>query len=226
MSETEVPLPPYTGSIGYYSHKYKIMKKLLLIAWISVGLISCNSQQSKQTEKTSEYTCDEIGWTFHYPNDWKVLSKDEIDIIEGRGRTAMESTINEEIPLNNNNLLWLKKDQFNSFTSTIQPYDTIVDGSYSENQKLLTQLMVDTYSNQGVQFDYKSGKESVDGLEFTTFECVIYAPDRKKIILNQIMYDRLINGKTSLTFSINYNNDKDKEALMGIIKTSKLTQRQ
>jgi hypothetical protein len=202
------------------------MKKLLLIAWISVGLISCNSQQTKQTVKTNEYTCNEIGWTIHYPNDWKVLSKDEIAIIEGRGRTAMESTINEEIPLNNNNLLWLKKDQFNSFTSTIQPYDTIEDGSYSENQELLTQLMVDTYTNQGLQFDYKSGKELVDGLEFTTFESVIYTPDRKKIILNQIMYDRLINGKTSLTFSINYNNDKDKQALMEIIKTSKLTQRQ
>lgn len=38
------------------------------------------------------------------------------------------------------------------------------------------------------------------------------------------MYDRLIDGKTSLTISVNYKNANE-ESLMGIIKTSKLTQR-
>ena len=40
------------------------------------------------------------------------------------------------------------------------------------------------------------------------------------------MYDRLINGKTSLTLSINYNNDKDRQSLSEIIKSSRITQRQ
>jgi hypothetical protein len=202
------------------------MKKLFLIAWIALGFISCKSQPTKLNDKTIKYTCNEIGWTFNYPSDWKVLSDDEIALIEGRGRTAMESTINEEIPIINNNLLWLKKDHFNSFTSTIQPYDTIADGPYTENQELLSQILIETYKNQGIQFDYNIGKELIDGLEFATLETIIYTPDRKKVIMNQIMYDRLINGKTSLTLSINYNNDNDKRSLMGIIKTSELAQRQ
>lgn len=183
-------------------------------------------QSTNQTEKLLEFSCDEVGWTFNYPNNWKVLSKDEISIMEGRGKKAIENTLNEEIPLNNNNILWLKKNAFNSFTSTIQPYDTIEDGPYSENQALITQIIIDTYKNQGIQLEYKKGIELIDGLEFTTLESTIYAPDSKKVILNQIMYDRLISGKTSLTLSINYNNEKDKQSLMEIIKSSKFEQRQ
>jgi hypothetical protein len=202
------------------------MNKILLIIWIVIGFTSCNSQTTKQTIQTSEYECNVIGWKFNYPSDWKVLSDDDIAVIEGRGKSAMESTINEEIEVNNENLLWLKKDQFNSFTSTIQPYDSLVDGPYLENQASLNQLIIETYKNQGIQFDYRIGKELIDGIEFTTLESTIYTPDRKKVIMNQIIYDRLINGKTSLTLSINFNNDKDKQSLLGIIKTSKIAQRQ
>lgn len=202
------------------------MKNFLFILLIIAGVTSCNSQPKQQEAKKTNYICSEIGWTFTYTGDWKTLNKEEIALIEGRGKSAMESTLNEEIPLNNKNLLWLKKDAFNSFTSTIQPYDTIADGPYSENQELLTQIMIETYKNQGIQFDYKVGKTLIDGLEFTTLETVIYTPDRKKVIMNQTMYDRLINGKTSLTLSINYNNDKDRLSLMDIIKTSKISQRQ
>jgi hypothetical protein len=214
------------GSIKKDTNKQLIMNNILLIIWIVIGFTSCNSQTTKQTIQTSEYECNVIGWKFNYPSDWKVLSDDDIAVIEGRGKSAMESTINEEIEVNNENLLWLKKDQFNSFTSTIQPYDSLVDGPYLENQASLNQLIIETYKNQGIQFDYRIGKELIDGIEFTTLESTIYTPDRKKVIMNQIIYDRLINGKTSLTLSINFNNDKDKQSLLGIIKTSKIAQRQ
>ena len=203
-----------------------IMKKKLIFVWILTGFISCNSQTSTQKEVKREYKCNEIGWTFYYPIDWKVLSDDEIAVIEGRGKTAMEGVINEKIEGKNKNPLWLKKDQFNSFTSTLQAYDSIVDGPYSENQASLIQLLIETYKSQGIKFDYNSGKEFIDGLEFTTFESILYSPDRKIVIMRQIMYDRLIDGKTSLTLSINYNNEKDKQSLIGIIKTSKINHRQ
>ena len=158
------------GSIKQDANKQLIMKNILLIIWIVIGLTSCNSQTTKQSKQTTEYECNVIGWKFSYPSDWKVLSDDDIAVIEGRGKSAMESTINEEIEVNNKNLLWLKKDQFNSFTSTIQPYDSLVDGPYLENQASLNHLIIETYKNQGIQFDYKICKELIDGLEFTTLE--------------------------------------------------------
>jgi hypothetical protein len=202
------------------------MKKMVFFIWITISFLSCNFQTSQKDNATVKFECKEIGWSFEYPSNWKILTDNEIAIIEGRGKTAMEETMNEKIEVNHKNLLYLKKDPFNSFSSTIQPFDSITDGPYPETQTALNQLIIETYKNQGMQFDYKIGKEIIDGLEFQTLESIIYSSDRKKIIMNQIMYDRLINGKMSLTLSINYNNEKDKQSLFGIIRTSKITFRQ
>jgi hypothetical protein len=99
------------------------MRKLFLLIWMTYGIISCNSQQPKSVT-TLKYKNDEIGWSCIYPSDWKVLSNEEIAQVEGRGRTAMEKTIDTKIEQNNRNLLYLKRDLFNSFTSTIQPFDS------------------------------------------------------------------------------------------------------
>lgn len=153
------------------------------------------------------------------------MTTEEINKLEGRGQTAMEETLDGELIITHKNLLWLMKDQFNSFTSNSQPYDTTVDGSYNENQELLYQALEETYTNQGIQFDVKYGTINIDNLGFSTMETTLYTPDRKKVLMTQIMYDRLINGDISLTLNINYNNEKDKAILLDIINSSKLLKR-
>jgi hypothetical protein len=171
-------------------------------------------------EDMVKFECEELGWTFEYPASWKVLSAAEIAEIEGQGKTAVEGIVNEEIEMNNKNILYLKKNPLNSFTSTMQAYDSVTDGPYEENQAMLTQLIIETYQDQGIQFDFKTGKTKIDGLESTTLESTIYSPDRKQVIMQQVMYDRLFGGKTSLTMSINYSNEADKTTLLNIIQSS------
>lgn len=196
-----------------------MMRNLMFLLMI-MGFISCNLISKPPVD----YECKEIGWTFSYPGGWEVLSDEDVAILEGRGKEAIENTLDAEVEMNSKNLIWLKKDVFNTFTSTIQPQDSLTAEAYAENQDLMIELIVATYEDKGMEFDYKVGKELIDGLEFATFEVDIYAPGTREVILNQIMFDRLINGNTSLTLSINTNNEKDKESLLEMIKASKIAQ--
>ncbi|NBW35625.1 MAG: hypothetical protein EBR30_11540 [Cytophagia bacterium] len=187
-------------------------------------IYACNSQHAGQVEYKL-YKDEGTGWVTKFQNSFQVMSAEEIAKLEGRGQVAMEETLDEKLVLTHKNLLWLKKDQFNSFTSNSQPFDAVTDGSYAENQALLFETIEETFKNQGLEFNVKYGKVLIDNLEFSTMETTLYTPDRKKVIMNQIMYDRLINGTLSLTLNINYNNEVDKAVLLDIINSSKFSKR-
>ena len=200
------------------------MMRLSLFLLIIAPLYSCNSQSSNDVEY-KKFEDLGTGWTTTYPFSFRVMTQEEIDKLEGRGQKALESTIDAKLELLHKNLLWLKKDQFNSFTSNSQAFDTIADGSYEDSQEIIYQTLEEAYRSHGIPFDVKYGKTKIDNLEFSTMETTVYTPDRKNILMTQILYDRLINGVISLTLNVNYNNEKDKAALLGIISSTKLSKR-
>ena len=55
---------------------------------------------------------------------------------------------------------------------------------------------------------------------FDRFEIKLYSPDKKKVILEQKMFNALINGY-DFTMNINFNNAADKETLMNLVLGSK-----
>lgn len=177
-----------------------------------------------QTE-FSTYKDSVSGWSTQYLSSTHLMTPDEIATIEGRGQDAIESSIDQELDiLRHRNLIWLRKDLFNSMTSNVQPFDAAIDGDYEEVQTGILEIIKQTYSDQGIQFDIKTEKTKIDGLEFNAAYITLYAPDRSKVLLNQIIYDRLIEGKLILTININYN-DLGKEEMLSIIKASKFSKR-
>lgn len=177
-----------------------------------------------QTE-FSTYKDSVSGWSTQYLSSTHLMTPDEIATVEGRGQDAIESSIDQELDiLRHRNLIWLRKDLFNSMTSNVQPFDAAVDGDYEEVQTGILEIIKQTYSDQGIQFDIKTEKTKIDGLEFNAAYITLYAPDRSKVLLNQIIYDRLIEGKLILTININYN-DLGKEEMLSIIKASKFSKR-
>lgn len=177
-----------------------------------------------QTE-FSTYKDSVSGWSTQYLSSTHLMTPDEIATIEGRGQDAIESSIDQELDiLRHRNLIWLRKDLFNSMTSSVQPFDAAIDGDYEEVQTGILEIIKQTYSDQGIQFDIKTEKTKIDGLEFNAAYITLYAPDRSKVLLNQIIYDRLIEGKLILTININYN-DLGKEEMLSIIKASKFSKR-
>lgn len=200
--------------------------KTITIPILLIGILNaCVIHPTDKKSDVIKYQNKEAGWSVEYPNNWKVLSEDDILKMEGNAKKALESTLQDSVQMRHKNLLWLQKDEFNSFSSTLQLYDSIVDGPYIKTQEELFQVMVQTYSKQGFQFQYKLSKELIDGLEFKTYYVKFLSPDKKKVILYQIIFDRLIEGKNAITLSINFNNDNDKRTLINIVKSSKFNQR-
>ena len=194
-----------------------VMKTFHVICIFAFFHTASLAQSEKTVFKTFEETA--IGWHITYPDNLSILTNEEIAVIEGRGLEA----IGEDVPFIHKNLIWLKKDQFNSFTSNTQPYDPELDGPYEENQKLLQEMILETYRNNGVEFDSETGTYEIDGLTFQTMKTKIYTPDRGKVILTQVMFERLFAGNRTLTLNINYNNPLDQKLLMSIIDSSKLS---
>jgi hypothetical protein len=197
---------------------------MILFTLIVLTLHGCNTQNRK-LEEYKVYEDPETGWITRYPASYHTMTDEEMTKLEQKGLSAMEETLDQEIDTSHKNLLWLSKDQFNSFTSNSQSYDSLVDGPYKESQEFVYLALEETYNSQGIQFDASYGSARIDGLEFSTAEYTVYTPDRKKVLLNQVIYDRLINGNISLTLNINYNNDKDKAILLDVINSSKFTKR-
>jgi hypothetical protein len=197
------------------------MKKMV---WMMLMLaISYFSHGQSQNIKFNTYQANEVAWQTQYPDSYSIMTREEIALVEGRGQLVMESAMDEKLELDHANLLWLKKDQFNCFTSNLQPFDADRDGSYAMNQNLTYEALIDAYTSYGFQFDNSFGTEIIDGLEFHTMETKLYTSDRKKVLMTLVMYDRLIAGNKSLTFNISYNNETDKELLMNILHSSKFS---
>ncbi|MEQ8713469.1 MAG: hypothetical protein RIC80_10645 [Cyclobacteriaceae bacterium] len=197
------------------------MKVIQLSAIIFIVINGCNGQSKKTEFRT--FKDDQMGWSVDYPDYLRILSDTEIAAYEGRAEGPLEETIGEEIEYNHQNLIWLLKDRFNSFSSNSQPYDSEIDGPFEENQKMLNEAILETYKNQGIEFDSEFGTYNIDGLGFSSMTTKLYTPDRSKVILTQIVFERLFSNSRTLTLNINYNNPMDKEILMKIVDSSKLT---
>lgn len=122
------------------------------------------------------------------------------------------------------NLLSLQKDKFNVFQSTSEPFDVEYEGQWEETNAAVKSIIYSTYEDQGIKADSSiTTIEKIDGLDFYKYSFTIYSPDGE-IILNQIMYGRLING-FDFGVNINYNNNKDRDELLKVFKNSKFKRR-
>lgn len=192
---------------------------LLIVALLG----ACKSDKEKPSETYLVFSDSTSGWTTQYPETWPAMSSAEIAKMEGRGQDAMENAAGQDIELTHTNLLWLKKDDFNSLTSNHDPFDSLVDGSFEENEKAIQDVLELTYRQNGLKFETSTGKETIDGLEFSTFETTLFMPNGTDTLMRQVIWSRLLSNKLSLTLNINSNNPADRATLMNIIRTSKFS---
>lgn len=205
--------------------------KLSITTLISIILFFCscdhvdpNKQIDEGKVKGTLYESKEIGWSIEIPKDWKIISKDQVEANDEKGKNAIEKSTGQQIDTKAlKHLISFQKDQFNTFSSTSEPFKEEFPGEYQQNSKFINEILYNTYTSQGIKADTASGKEIIQGLEFNAFYAKIYGPDGK-LILNQILYSRLINGY-DFGVNINYNNDQDKKIMMNAFLKSKFTKK-
>lgn len=211
--------------------------KYILILLASLSLLSCKEKKQELKDKqkeietgtldsTNRYSADEIGWTTSIPSGWEVQTRENTKKNTERGLKAIEKEMNAEVDASKLiQLLNLKKGKFNSFLSTIEPYDTTDGISYEENNRRLYEVMKQTYAGQGIDARYSEDIALLDGLSFYVFNVKIYNKDKSTVILNQTMYSRLINGY-DFGMTISYNGDEARKELEDIVFSSKFSKRE
>lgn len=205
--------------------------KLTITTLISIVLFFCSCDQVDPNKQIDEgkvkgtlYESKEIGWSIEIPKEWKIISKDQVEANDEKGKNAIEKSTGQQIDTKAlKHLISFQKDQFNTFSSTSEPFKEEFPGEYQQNSKFINEILYNTYTSQGIKADTASGKEIIQGLEFNAFYAKIYGPDGK-LILNQILYSRLINGY-DFGVNINYNNDQDKKIMMNTFLKSKFTKK-
>ncbi len=205
-------------------------RTFLCCIMLTYFIVGCHSQQSlkeKQDQLTTgkiddtfKYSCKEVGWETSLPKDWNLLTKEETEKMNAKGKKAMEESTGNTIDVSGlTELVNLKKDLFNSFLSTIEKYD-ISTGSYDDHNTEIDKLINDTYNAKNIKFDTKTGNEKIDNVVFHTLEITLYKPGSKEVLLNQKMYNTLLNGY-DFAMTINYNNEGDRQTLMKIVNGSR-----
>ncbi len=201
-------------------------------------LTGCNNlQKPKQTleqkqkeldagelDSTNTYTVEEVGWTAALPN-WKVLSKRENHAVTKKGKELVEKTYGATIDDSKIiNLVSIQKNPYTSFMSTMEQFDEKADGNYDDNIIRTQEMIKEIYKSKKIPAEYALGAVRIDGVMFDRFEAKVFSPDRKKVILEQKMFNAAINGYI-LTMTINFNNSDDEETLMGIVTGSKFSKK-
>ncbi|MFT4223373.1 hypothetical protein [Dysgonomonas sp.] len=202
------------------------MKKQIFYIYIIFIVYSCGKVNPNQTIDEGKvdknlYTSEEIGWTIRVPDGWDIVSMEQKKLQQEKGYEILKDAIGEDFDCSQlKNLIGFKKDAFNMFQSTSEPFDLEYEGEWEQNNQVLKELMYTALEGQGIKIDSTATTiEKVDGLDFHSFGFTIYSPERKAI-LYQIVYSRLING-FDFSVNINYNSIKFKNEILNAWLKSK-----
>lgn len=203
--------------------KKSIFYLMVFISFIACKEIDPNKQIDEGKIENDTYKSEEIGWQMSIPKGYEIVTKSESEKIDERGLQAMQETTGETYDISElKNLLSFKKNRFNVFTSTSEPFIEKYDGEWIENNSSLKKLIYLTYQNQGIKSDStKTQIEKIDGLDFQFYEFNLYGPENN-VVLNQRFYSRLING-FDFGVNINSNNENEKKAMLNAWKNSKFS---
>ena len=121
--------------------------KIFLYTIITAALFILSSCAEIGTKKMSEegkingniYSSDEIGWTMEIPSGWNIVDLEQTKKTNQVGLKALEETLNSDVDISQlKQLLALKKDSFNIFQSSSEPFNLEYEGEYEENMRRIT----------------------------------------------------------------------------------------
>jgi len=199
-----------------------ILLALILCAF-SCKELDPNNQIDEGNIANSIYKSREIGWQMEIPKGWDIVSMEETDAFQKKGEDLLQPMVDGVIDgSQTRNLLSFKKNIFNMFQSTSEPFEIEYEGEWEETNIALKELIEDTFAQQGIKVKPSViTNEIIDGLEFKRYTFTIY-DQNDKVILNQIMYSRWIDG-FDFGVNINYNNEDSKNEMLTAFRNSKFT---
>ncbi|MDG5491485.1 hypothetical protein [Psychroserpens sp. SPM9] len=201
--------------------KHKLLITLTILSVFACKKIDPNHQIDEGKIESNTYTSHEIGWEMEIPKGWDIVTMEETDAFQKKGEAILEPMLEDSIDASQiRNLLSFKKNLFNMFQSTSEPFEIQYEGEWEENNIALKELLEDAFYQQGIAVTSSDiTTETIDGLDFKVYTFTVY-DTKGNIILNQMMYSRWING-FDFGVNINYNNEAFKTEMLSAFKNSK-----
>lgn len=198
---------------------------LILLMVTSCGKTDPNQQIDEGKVTDESYHSEEIGWTIKIPKGFTIVSKEDRLKSEAKGKKAIAESSGQDVNTETlQHLISFRKNKFNNFASTSQPYEETTVGDYDAANAELCGVIYDTYIDQGMKVDTSTSNEVIQGLNFHRFDATIYNMSDGAVVLKQILFSRLINGY-DFSVNINYNNEEDLNIMMKAFSDSKFETR-
>lgn len=203
----------------------RLIQLLLLSALFNFGCNGSNKQEHQavtSAKKANLFENKAIGWTIAIPEGFKSLSENRVQQNEQQGKEAIKNASGQNVTTDQLiHLLNFQKNQFNSFSATLEPFDESKDGDYLKRNQDVKKLIFDTYKNLKIKADSSSFKNTFAGQVFNGFLVKIYGPNGD-IVMHQIMLSQLRKGY-DFGVNINYNNENDANLMLDALKNSKFS---
>ena len=223
------------------------MKKSTLVFGLSlIILASCGKKSTKkeegdhaQTEQTSTpsenpisvmqtdtsaltglkntYHSDKIGWTIKIPKGWKLLETKQLEAYDQQADALLAPSDNPAQP-KMEYLVAFQKDEYNMFSSMIEPFYEKYPGEYEETFKDIKENLHTAFTVQKVNVDTSSGEMMLAGKKFLYYNTGIY--DKNFMyIMNQIMFSTLYKGY-DFSINITYKGDENLDSMVALLNSS------
>ena len=185
--------------------------------------MSLSCQEKKKVDSGSIenniYVNEETGWKITIPDGWKIMTTDQRNQMNEKGKRAIEDAMGAQVDVEGlRNLIGFQKDIKNIFNSTLEPFVEDYEGEWEENNELIKEILLETYSQNGISAKVSdTKKEKIGGVDFLCFSIIVNLPDNSTF--TQIMYSAFINGY-SLGININYTDKKHGEEMINAFKNS------
>ena len=185
--------------------------KILFLVFIAYTLFSCTAENKNENGLLN---FEEVGWTIKFPKDFN-----QFDSL--LNKNIQKNAKKENFSSQYKQLFSVRNGNFNSFTSTINPYPITKD-TWEKSFEISKQLLISELEKFGTKIqimDTATSVDNIDGVKFMKFFTKIYYTDRK-LILNSYWFYRKI-GNYDLSITIGYDDKKIGLSFLKILKESK-----
>ena len=195
------------------------MKIITYIIGLFILIISCQNLNSDKLIDKGEtidgvYRNDDLKWKINIPEEWIIIDNDEDDNLEKKALKSIEETADRKFDVSAVvDLIGFKKDDFNSFLSTAEPYGFNSESEFIENNSIVKRTLYQTYLNKNIALDStKTKKITINGVVFETYKFSVY-DNFGSYLIHQEIFCGVVNG-SYLFVNVNYNTDKNKNIIM------------
>lgn len=200
--------------------------KHVIIPVLSIALFvlgACGGAAKKDYSKEvdegtfngNKYTSQALGWTMEFPDNWIVTTKSSLESLDERSKAAAGDSVSDMSGIKRT--LAFQKNYDNNFQSSWEEFS----GDEAKYRRIISathEMIYNNYLDQRTSLDSVAGKLEVSGVTFDTYQISLFDKYNKNFA-NQLLLTAIVKNKF-MTVTIAYNNDADKQKILGLFKKS------